>query len=225
MERTSFDLSSETSSREEDFLVSTSNSFAYAMVLNDEAWPDGRLVLVGPAGSGKTHLARVWAEKANANLIRTRQFDVNDAIRFAMSGNAVLEDINDIGFSPEFDLALLHLCNMLAAEGGKILITAREPPSRWRTTLPDLQTRLEACQLATIGLPDGELLAGLIVKLFSDRQMSIDPLVANYIARRMERSYSAAHSIVEALDRKSLAAGRRATRAMAAEVLSAVDLN
>jgi len=116
--------------------------------------------------------------------------------------------------------ALFHLLNAARARGASVLITAHAIPSDWGLTLPDLVSRLRAAQPAFLGPPDDELLKRVMVKLFADRQIEVEPGVLDYLVTRMERSFAAATRIVDALDRESLARGRRVTRALAAELLS-----
>ena len=123
----------------------------------------------------------------------------------------------------ELETALFHLCNTAALTGGKLLLTARRPPSQWPLCLPDLKSRMMGCQIASIGPPDDKFLALLVIKLLADRQISVAPEIVAYILPRMERTFAAAEALAAELDRRSLAAGRRISKATAAASLRAME--
>jgi len=134
------------------------------------------------------------------------------------SGHVVFEDCDRRLATPEIEAALFHLLNILREEGGKILLTARTPPARWKVTLPDLASRLSAITVAEIQSPDDELLERLVVKLFSDREIVVNDRLATYIAKRTERSSAAIEMVVATLDAKSLELGQPVSAKMAKEV-------
>ena len=111
----------------------------------------------------------------------------------------------------------------MLAQGGKLLLTAKTAPGRWPFALPDLASRLQATATAILIAPDDELLAAVLVKLFSDRQITVPPSLIPWLLSRMERSFSAAREIVDRLDRHALAQGRAVSRALAAEVLDTIQ--
>jgi len=197
-----------------DFIVSQSNQSAVGFLDGWSDWPDGRLALVGPEGCGKTHLALAWAEQVGAQFV-----DGELAPRDLLgSGCVVFEDCDRRLTTPEVEAALFHLLNILREEGGKILLTGRIPPSRWRTTLPDLASRLKAITLAEVNSPDDDLLEQLVVKLFSDREIVVKDRLATYIAKRAVRSSAAIEMVVATLDAKSLELGQPVSIKMAKEV-------
>src|SRR6185369_6003424 len=137
-----------------DFVAGPSNRQAMAAI---EAWPGwhaGLLALFGPEGSGKTHLARIWAERAKAVVLDRSAPKTDEAV----GRPALVEDL-DQGFDAE---ALFHLINMAAHEGGGLLLTARTPPVAWPAVLPDLRSRLNAMPVAEIAEPDDEVLEGVL---------------------------------------------------------------
>ncbi len=197
-----------------DFIVSESNQKAVGFLDNGTEWPDGRLALVGPEGCGKTHLAMAWSQQVEAHFV-----DGELAPRdWTKSGHVVFEDCDRRLATPEIEAALFHLLNILREEGGKILLTARTPPARWKVTLPDLASRLSAITVAEIQSPDDELLERLVVKLFSDREIVVNDRLATYIAKRTERSSAAIEMVVATLDAKSLELGQPVSAKMAKEV-------
>jgi len=209
-----FDLPHEPSFAREDFLESPANAEALRAV---EAWPNwaGKmLLLVGPAGAGKSHLGAIWAHKARARTVEAaRQLvDIGDF-------PAVLIDNADrIGAN---EAGLFHLINSALAAGVDLLLTARTAPDSWALNTPDLISRLRLAPIVRLHAPDDDLARAVLFKLFADRQLAVDPSVVAYIALRIERSLGAARAIVETLDREGLARGRAVTKAMAGEVLRA----
>jgi len=207
-----------------DFLVSASNSQALRLLSGWRDWPRRHLALVGPARSGKTHLAHVWMRESGAELLPAARLDDAAAERLARRGHVVIEDVDALASldpAPRraAEKALFHLYNLAAAEGAWLLLTGRAAPGRWPVETPDLASRLAALPIARVAPPDDTLLSSLMVKLFADRQLQVAPGVIQYLARRIERSFSAVEDAVSALDRLSLARQRPVTRAMAAEVL------
>lgn len=199
----------------EDFLVSPSNADAVAMVDAWREWPRGSALIVGPRRSGKTHLAHVWRLKTSAEVVEAISLSEDDAARF--SSPLLVENI-DRGLGDE--RALFHLLNLAREHGQALLITSARPPGELDIALPDLRSRLRALPLITIGAPDAELLRAVLVKLFADRQLTVEPHVIAHLALHMEQSMAAANRIVAEIDRRSLASHRRVSRALAAEVLA-----
>ncbi len=204
----------------EDFFISASNEQAVRLI---EAWPDWPApfaVIAGPQGSGKTHLANVWRARSAAAAFDA--LEVRKAAELAREGAAavVIENV-DHGAIDEH--AAFHLLNLARERGFNVLITARTQPGAWDISLPDLRSRLRSAALVTIEEPDEALLSAVLVKLFADRQISVEPGVIGYILKRMERSMAAASELVEALDRTALAERRRVTRALASRLFAAEE--
>lgn len=201
----------------EDFLVGEGNREAAAFIDAWPDWPASVVLLIGPSGSGKTHLVNIWAGRSRAAVVAAADLAVADPTALVATGAVAVEDADDPALDEK---ALFHLFNAVRGRGASMLITAHAVPAAWGLTLPDLMSRLRAAQPACLGPPDDALLEQVMVKLIADRQLAIDAGVLDYILVRMERSFAAACTLVEALDRESLARGRRITRAIAAEVLS-----
>ena len=203
----------------EDFIVTPANAQAVAMIDHWPDWPHPVLAIVGPKGSGKTHLAAVWCRMAEASCVRADGLSAAHLDRLAGGGALAIEDA-DRGFNEE---ALFHALNMARDEGGYLVLTGSTAPAIWAVGLADLASRLRAAPLARLGPPDDLLLRAVLVKLFSDRQLAVDASVLDYICARMERSLAAAADLVAALDEAALAQGRSITRRLAAEVLAGQD--
>lgn len=200
----------------EDFLVSESNRAAVAMIDSWPAWPQPSVLVVGPARSGKSHLAHVWQLMSGAPVVSAASLGEGAIGRFAECRAMVIEDV-DAGLADE--RALFHLLNMSRERGGSLLLTSARPAGELSVALPDLRSRLRALPMVRIEPPDEALLRAVLVKLFADRQLAVEPPVIAHLARHGERSMESAVRIVEEIDRHALATRRRVTRALAAEVL------
>ena len=219
VEQLSFDLPHRAALGAEDFLVSDCNLAAVRLI---DAWPDWQRhvhLLIGPAASGKTHLARVWQARSNARAVQPDELDMA-AIEAMGEGTAlIVEDIDRSGYDEN---ALFHLLNFAREKPLFVLISARDAPSRYHWTLPDLLSRLNALPLVQIGAPDEALLKTVMLKQFADRQLDVEPKVLNYLALHIDRSLAAAALAVEAVDRAALASGRKISRQLVAEALASL---
>jgi chromosomal replication initiation ATPase DnaA len=177
------------------------------------------VVLAGPTGSGKSHLGAIWREMSAAVALDRRR--IGEAIARTQDGAPLFFDDADAGGLDE--TGLFHALNAVRAAGSSMLITARRFPSAWGVTLPDLASRLKAAATVEIGEPDDDLLAGVIAKLFADRQVEVEPHVVQYLVRRIERSLATAIRVVDRLDRIALEDQTRITRALAAVAVEALD--
>jgi chromosomal replication initiation ATPase DnaA len=201
----------------EDFLVSASNEQAVKLIAAWPDWVNPITIMTGPEGSGKTHLANVWRARSGAAAFGAS--DVPRAVERAIGeGGPVV--IEDFGGALVDEHAAFHLLNLAKEKRFDLLITGRTPPGEWRVSLPDLRSRLRSAALVTIEEPDEALIGAVIVKLFADRQLGVEPGVVGYLLRRMERSMAAAQRLVEAIDRAALAERRRVTRALAARLFA-----
>jgi chromosomal replication initiation ATPase DnaA len=198
----------------EDFLVSSSNEQAYALIENWPEWPDTILLLIGPPGSGKSHLASIWATNASAWTIDAVEVTQDKVPHLVSNGALAIEDMDR---AERDEAALFHLLNLARERKAHLLITCETPPDRWGLRTPDLLSRLRLAPSVSLDPPDDALLKAVLVKLFVDRQLVVDTSVVDYIALRMERSLAKASELVALLDREALSRGRRVSRAIAAE--------
>jgi DnaA regulatory inactivator Hda len=199
-----------------DFLVAPCNAAAVAWLDHWPRWPAPALALSGPPGSGKSHLAQVFAARAAARFIATEAL-TTDAVP-ALLGNAraaIVDDADRASAEP-----LLHLYNLLAERGGHLLVAAREPPARWHLALADLRSRLNAAPAVAVAPPDEALIAALLIKLFADRQLLVGEEVVAYLTLQLERSFAAVQRAVAALDAAALAEHRPITVPLAKRVLA-----
>jgi chromosomal replication initiation ATPase DnaA len=202
-----------------DFFVSPANAAAVGVVSDDATWPLGKLTLIGPEGSGKTHLAHVWAAESGARIVAAAELRAADLPALAAAGRVAVEDMDRSAGEAGAEQALFHLHNLLQSDGGRLLLTARLPPAHWRIALPDLKSRTAAAATAALEPPDDALLSAVLVKLFADRQVAVAPALVAYLVPRIDRSFAAAHAIVDRLDRAALSEGRPVTRSLAARLL------
>jgi chromosomal replication initiation ATPase DnaA len=203
----------------EDFLVSRSNAAAVALVDRWPHWALSSALVVGPRRTGKTHLAGVWRLRSQAPGISAGALSEGAIDALQSSGTLLVEDL-DRDISDE--RVLFHLLNMAREQSLSVLLTSARPPGELEVALPDLRSRLRALQMVAIEMPDEALLRAVLVKLFADRQLAVEPHVIDRIALHMERSISAAELIVAEIDRRALALQRKVTRALATEAMAAL---
>jgi chromosomal replication initiation ATPase DnaA len=210
-----------TALRRADFLEAPSNALALAAIEDPAGLPQGKLVLTGPPGSGKTHLAHVWAAEWGAQKLDPRILVAELPTRLgALAGAAVVIDDADRVAGTGDEEALFHLHNHLQSSRGALLLTARRPARDWGVALPDLASRLSATTHVSLGPPDDALLAAVLVKLFNDRQIRVTPPLIDFLLSRIERSLDQARVVVAALDARALAQKRPVSRQLAAEILA-----
>ncbi len=213
------DLAHSEARSRDDLVVGPSNARAVALVDRWPDWPAPVAVLAGPAGSGKSHLANVWREASGATAIPPGRLGPQ-AAEAAGRGPVLIDDV-DSGAIDE--AGLFHLINTVRQANTTLLMTARRFPAAWGVTLPDLASRLKAAATVEIDEPDDMLLAAVTTKLFADRQIEVEPHVVQFLVRRIERSLSSAIEAVARLDRIALERKSRITRALAGQVVAAME--
>lgn len=200
----------------DNFLEGPANGAALALIERWPDWPNRVMWLAGEEGSGKSHLASIWAEQSGARTISAHALAAASVPNALATGALVVEDLKTDGFD---ERALFHLMNLAREDAAYVLMTARVPPSAFGIELRDLRSRLRAVPVVTLSAPDDLLFRALIVKFCADRQLAVDESLVGYLASRIERSYAAARRAIDLLDREALRLGRPVTRALAAELL------
>jgi chromosomal replication initiation ATPase DnaA len=198
----------------EEFLSGPSNEEALQLVDSWPDWPANAIALIGPEGSGKTHLATIWAAAAGARVVAARAVREAELPSALATGALVVED----AAAAADERALFHLINIAREAKSFLLFTARTAPASWPAAVPDLVSRLRALPVVSLRAPDDQLLRAVIVKLAADRQLTLDESVVRYLSTHIERSLAAARAAVIALDHEALRQGRPVTRALAAEM-------
>jgi chromosomal replication initiation ATPase DnaA len=211
------DLPHRTALDAEDFLVSEANAAAVAFIDNWPDWQHWAVVVTGPEGSGKSHLANVWRSRSGAGRVTAAAFAEAALAPLQELRGLVVENL-ETGIGDE--RALFHALNLAREHKLSILLTSRTAPGDLKVTLPDLRSRLRALPHVVIEPPDQNLLQGLLVKLFADRQLTVEPPIIAHLVRHMERSASTAQRLVCEIDRRALETHRKVTRALAAEALA-----
>ncbi|MBT7769548.1 MAG: DNA replication protein [Rhodospirillales bacterium] len=203
----------------EDFLLAPSNQDAVAWLDKWPGWPSTGLVIHGPTGSGKTHLAKVFLAQSEGRLIKSTEVLGDDFYAFSRAPACILENADKLMGSSANEEALLHLYNALGENKCHLLLTAKTPPGQWNISLPDLSSRLNAAASIAIGAPDDTLITALLVKQFADRQLSVDASLIAYLIPRMERSFDAVQRLVDAADKAALAGQQKITKPLLGRVL------
>lgn len=200
--------------RREEFVVSPSNAEAVRILDSWPGWHGGCLALIGPEGSGKSHLASTWVRANGAAVIPG-----NGRIELGpLQGRPVLYEDADRDRTRRDDI-LFHLINMAGQPGGGLLLTGRSPPSGWAADLPDLRSRLNALPVAQIEEPDDLILESVLRKFFRERNIRPNEDVFPYLLRRIERSAPKALEMVKKIDEAADADGRAVSRALARQIL------
>ena len=207
----------------EDFLVTPCNEDAVAWIDRWPDWPSPALVIHGPAGCGKSHLAQVFQAKSGAVRVSATDMLQKEPPALLEGVSAcLLEDTGQVfgkENQAELEEALLHLYNTVREHDGSLMITGKTPPARWPITLADLSSRLKTATVAQIGSPDDALLAAVLVKQFADRQIRISGDVVSFVQARIERSFDVLGQFVDATDKLAMAEKKRITIPLARRVL------
>jgi len=211
-EQLPFDLGHRAAFTREDFFVSDCNAAAVAWLDKYPAWPAPLLLVHGPAASGKTHLLHVWQQQTQAAVYDPAHIDAAPAC-------VIVDDIDRLIGDTVREESLLHLYNLQKERGGHILAAAAAPPAQWAFRLRDLESRLRAAPAVSIGAPDDNLMAIVLTKLFSDRQIFVSQEVVNFIVPRLTRTFAAMRDIVAAVDRQAMAEKRAVTIPLIRELM------
>ena len=209
-----FELGHAAAHGEADFLVGEGNALAHGRILAFPHWSEPVTLLVGPAKSGKSHLARIFADRSGARFAGVG--DLEELATQGGQGPLVVEDVDRLDYD---EAGLFHLLNQSLRDGRPILLTAREDVANWPLATDDVRSRARRATAFTLELTDDIQLSQMFVKLFGDRQIRVDPRTIGYLVARMERSTEEVVLLVDLMDRLALAKGSAITRSIAAEAL------
>ena len=200
----------------EDFFISSSNLEAVTLLDNTDRWGSGVLLLVGPKGSGKTHLSLVWCKENKAKHLNLET--ILQEMEKGLNHDLVcVEDIDIIENAErpkksKIEEGIFHLINSVGSRGGKLLISSSKMPNALSIGLKDLESRLQSFSKTNIKEPDDRLVMALLLKYFNDRQIHIKHSNLTYIATRINRTYSSIYEFVNYIDHKSLVLNTKLTR-------------
>ncbi|WP_022706713.1 chromosomal replication initiator DnaA [Paracoccus zeaxanthinifaciens] len=214
------DLTTPPAEARADFLPAPANQDALRVLDHPHLWPGGRMLLIGPEGAGKSHMAAFWAAENGARRIGCAALRTDAADTLAVErGAVVVEDADHAGHAAGAEEALFHLWNLCGARECLLLLTARLVPRDWGLSLPDLQSRMDAMPQVRLGPPDEALLAAVLVKLFADRQLQVAAPLIDWLVLHMDRDLGLARRLVAAMDRAAMAQKTPPTRRLASDLL------
>ena len=199
---------------EADFLVGEGNDLAHGRIMAFPHWGDPLTLVTGPAKSGKSHLARIFADRSGAHFVAVDELEA-----LARDGGRqplVIEDVDRAGYD---EAGLFHLLNQAMRDHRPILMTAREDVAQWPFATDDVRSRARRATAFSVAMSDDIQLSQMFVKLFGDRQIAVDPKIISYLVARMERSTEEAVILADLMDRLALAKGTAITRTIAADAL------
>ncbi|PCJ99419.1 MAG: DNA replication protein [Zetaproteobacteria bacterium] len=204
-----------------DFHIGDSNRDAVGWIDRWPDWPAPILILQGLAASGKSHLAAVWQDKTGAAFIKPEMLTTHSAEELFALGDALVIDALDPWLGDrDAETTLFHLYNMLKEEQKTMMVTMRMAPTHVDFVVPDLASRFRAAPSVQIHAPDDILLASVLIKLFSDRQLRLSKEVIAYLLPRMERSFVSARDVVDRADHIALSEKRGISVPLMRKVLS-----
>jgi len=219
----SFDLPVKPALGREDFLVGPCNAAAVAALDSTQSWHSGKHLILGPKASGKSHLVAVWCTAQDGQHLSGDTLISTPLSTIGPTAHVAIDDVDHALGTAHAEEVLFHLHNHVTSGGGRLLMTAQTPPRDWGLTLPDLISRLEACHITQLSEPDDQVLAAVLLKHFSDRQLSPKPRALQYLLTHMERSFEAAAQIAEEMDRLALAQKTGLTLAIAKAALAMLN--
>ena len=200
-----------------------SNAAAIALTEAWPGWPGPVALLVGPAGSGKSHILEAWAALAGAVTLGASS--LADQADRVPPGAAVALDNADVVLTGEraaaAERALFHLINHLRSSRGTLLLASRRPLAAWPVALADLRSRLRGATVAALDGPDDGLMRMVATKLLAERGIEPGPATLDTILARVERSLTSLERAVRRIDEAALSERRRVDRALVRRVLNA----
>lgn len=209
------DFEHEPSHAADDFLVGAGNALAHARILAWPQWPEAVTLVIGPAASGKSHLARIFADRSGARVASPESIAALAAENG--EGALVIEDVDRSGYD---EPSLFHLLNQAMRGRRTLLLTARDDIALWPLSTDDVRSRVRRAPMFRLEVSDDIELSHMFAKLFGDRQISVDPRIIHYLVARMERSPEEVAILVDLMDRLALARGTAITRSIATEALA-----
>lgn len=206
-----------------DFVVGPTNRDASLWLDRWPDWPATGTILWGPRACGKTHLLTAFLERTAGLLLRPQALRAVNLFDVVKAASVLAVDDADTAIADGCERDILHLFNAAREIGRRVVFTGVQPPVRWPVRLPDLRSRLLSCPTVSIAPPDDQMIAALFIKLFSDRQLSVEPAIIDFLVARMERSHECARRIVSYVDDVALAAKRRVTLKLVRDIFAEIE--
>ena len=194
------DFDYEQNFKDDDFYVGKSNFFSFELINKWPKWEKNFLNISGEKFSGKTHLTNIFLKKFNGIRIESSMLNNENLKGIKPYQNIILEDLN---LDVNEDL-IYTLFNIVDQDSKFLIITSSEPITEIDFKLKDLKSRTKNCLLAKIENPDDELMFALILKNLSDRQITLDKKLIDFIIKRVERSYGKIFEFIYKIDKISL---------------------
>ncbi len=213
-----FDMTSRPALLAENYFVSKSNANAVELLDTWPDWPEPSLILCGPEGCGKSHFINVWRKISGARKWHASELDDHLVEGLSDCQNLAIEDIDQ---DLKDETALFHILNLAKERNNRLILTTRKMPGDFHPTLPDLRSRLRSLPVFVIEPPDDHLLKTILLKLFDDRQINIEPDVLNYIFMHIDRSMSSIMAFVTKLDHASMTSKKKITKHFARKIINA----
>lgn len=178
-------------------VLAEANRDAANLLAGWRTWPNGALALTGPGGSGKTHLALAWALEAGARQVSPLAAPDDAAAIFREADGRLFIDDAD----GERDEGMFwRVLDLARTKGGAVLLVGVQPPSNWPAAIPDLASRLRSLAAARLGEPDEALMEVVLRRICREQFILLSDDAARYLARRLPRTFAAAHQMAAALD-------------------------
>ena len=186
--------------KDDDFYVGKSNYYTFELINKWPKWEKNFLNISGEKFSGKTHLVNIFLKKFNGIKIESSSLNNESLKSIKPFQSIILEDLN-----LDIDEKLIYtLFNIIDLDNKFLIITSIKPIVEIEFKLEDLRSRTKNCLLAKIENPDDELMFALILKNLSDRQITLDKKLIDFIIKRVDRSYSKIFEFIYKIDEISL---------------------
>ena len=186
--------------KDEDFYVSKSNFYAFSLINKWPKWEKNFLNIYGEKFSGKTHLTNIFLKKFKGVAIQAKNFKDADLKEIKIHENIILDN-----FDQNVNERLIYsLFNIIDQDNKFLIINSIIPINEINFQLEDLKSRTKNCLVANINKPDDELMFALILKNLSDRQITIDKKLIDFIIKRIDRSYGNIFEFIYKIDEISL---------------------
>jgi chromosomal replication initiation ATPase DnaA len=186
--------------KDEDFYVSKSNFYAYKLITNWPKWEKNLVNLCGEKYCGKSHLTHIFLKKFKGIIINANSLTDQNLREIKIHENIILDNI-DLNINENL---IYTLFNLIDQDNKYMIINSETPINELNFKLNDLKSRTKNCLIAKIEKPDDELMFALILKSFSDRQITIDKKLIDFIIKRIQRSYDKIFEFIYKIDELSL---------------------